>query len=64
MLLDAHKALEAMSAASAAIKDERWLDAQQSLQNVQQILTPLMRDLGEKVQESILAPKEDKGDRE
>lgn len=64
MLQNAHKAFEAMSAATAAIKDERWLDAQKCLQDVQQILTPLMRSLGDKVQESVLAPKEEKGDRE
>jgi flagellin-specific chaperone FliS len=64
MLQDAHKALEAMSAASAAIKEERWHDAQQALQQVQQILTPLMRGVGDKAQEAVMAPKEDKGDRE
>ncbi len=64
MLQDAHKALEAMSAASAAIKDERWSDAQHCLQQVQQLLTLLMRSVGDKTQETVMAPKEDKGDRE
>jgi flagellin-specific chaperone FliS len=48
MLRDAHKALELMSAVAAAVKDERWADAERILQELQQILTTLMRELGEK----------------
>jgi hypothetical protein len=64
MLQDAHKALEAMSAASTAIKEERWHDAQQTLQQLQALLTSLMRGVGDKAQEAVMAPTEDPRDRE
>ena len=64
MLRDAHRGLEAMSAAAHAVKDERWADAQRALQEVQQIAGELMREVGDKIQEKMLAPKSEKGDRE
>ena len=64
MLQDAHKGLEAMSRVASAVKDERWGDAERALQEVQQTITTLMREVGEKVQEKMLVPKPDKGDRE
>lgn len=64
MLQDAHKGLEAMSRVASAVKDERWGDAERALQEVQQTITTLMREVGEKAQEKMLVPKPDRGDRE
>ena len=64
MLQGAHKGLEAMSKVASAVKDERWSDAERALQEVQQIITTLMREVGDKAQEEMMAPKRDKGDRE
>ena len=61
MRQDAHKGQEAMSKAASAVKDERWGDAQRALQDVQDIITTLMRDVGDKAQE--MAPKPDKAER-
>lgn len=63
MLRDAHKGQEVMSAAAAAVKDERWGDAQRSLLELQQITTTLLSEVGDKVHEQMMAPKPDKGDR-
>ena len=63
MLQDAHKGQEAMSKAASAVKDERWGDAQRALKDVQDIITTLMREVGDKAQEKLLAPKPDKADR-
>ena len=64
MLRDAHKGQEVMGAAASAVKDERWCDAQRSLLELQQITTTLLREVGDKVHEQMMAPKPDKGDRE
>ena len=61
MLQDAHKGQEAMSNAASAVKDERRGDAQRALQDVQDIITTLMRDVGDKAQ---MAPKPDKAEME
>ena len=63
MLQDAHKGLEAMSKVASAVKDEQWGDAERALQEVQQIVTTLMREVGDKAHEKLMAPKSDKGDR-
>jgi hypothetical protein len=63
MLRDAHKALELMSSVAAAIKDERWADAERSLQALQQLTAGLMREVGDKQREQMLTPKPDRGDR-
>ena len=63
MLQAAHKGLEAMSKVAGAVKDERWTDAQRALQEVQQIATTLMREVGDKTRDGMMAPKPDKGDR-
>jgi len=63
MLRDAHFRMEAMSAAVAALKDERWGDAQRSLQEVQQLIAVLMREVGDKLREEAIIPKPDNGDR-
>ena len=70
MLQDAHKGQEAMSKAASAVKDERWGDAQRALKDVQDIITTLMREVGDKAQEScwqlrrVAGAKADKPDRE
>ena len=64
MLQDAHKGLEAMSKVASAVKDERRGDAECALHEVQEITTTLMREVGDKAQEMMMAPKPDKGDRE
>jgi len=64
VLRDAHRGLEAMSAAAKAVKDERWADAERALQEVQQIASGLMREVGDKIQEQMMAPKPEKADRE
>ena len=64
MLRDAHKGQEVMIAAAGAIKDERWGDAQRLLQELQQLTTGLMQAIGDKVQETTMAPKAETGDRE
>jgi len=63
MLEDAHKGQEVMSAVARAVKDERWADAQKSLQELQSITERLMRGLGDKQRDTMRAPKPDRGDR-
>ncbi len=64
MLRDAHKGAEVMSSVAAAVKDERWADAERGLQELQQIAAKLMREIGDKQREAIMVPKPDRGDRE
>ena len=64
MLRDAHKGAEVMSGVAAAVKDERWADAGKGLEELQKIATKLMREIGDKQREAMLAPKPDQGDRE
>ena len=64
MLEEAHKALEAMNAASTAIKDESWGDANAAcLHQVQETVGRLLREVGEKSREVMMVPTPDKGDR-
>ena len=63
MLHDAHMGLEVMSRVASAVKDERWGDAERSLQELQQITTTLMSQVGDKQAEVMRTPKADKGDR-
>jgi len=64
VIQDAHKGMEAMSAVASAVKDERWADAQRALQEVQRAVEVLLRGVGEKQREAMMAPTPDKGDRE
>lgn len=48
MLRDAHKGVETMSAAAAAVKEERWADAERNLQELQEIAAKLIREVAEK----------------
>jgi hypothetical protein len=63
MLEDAHKALEAMSAAANAIKDEEWGEAERALITVQEFVARLLREVGDKAQEKLLAPRPGRRDR-
>ena len=63
MLEEAHKALEAMNAACTAMKVEEWGQAERSLHQVQETVARLMREVGDKSRETMMAPKPDTGDR-
>jgi len=63
MLEDAHKALEAMNVAANAIKDEQWGEAERALTAVQEMVGRLLREVGDKAREQMLAPRPDQGDR-
>jgi putative Ca2+/H+ antiporter (TMEM165/GDT1 family) len=63
MLEEAHKALEAMSVAAKAMKDEEWGEAERALSTVQLFVAHLLREVGDKSQEKILSPKPENGDR-
>jgi hypothetical protein len=63
MLEEAHKALEAMSAACTAIKVEEWGDAERSLHQVQEIVGRVIRQVGDKSREAMIAPSPDRGDK-
>jgi flagellin-specific chaperone FliS len=63
MLQEAHKALEAMSAACTAMKDDDWGEAERNLQQVQDTVGRLLREVGEKSREAMMVPNPEKGDR-
>ena len=63
MLEEAHKGLEAMGSAANAVKDEEWGDAERALMQVQEITGRLLREVGDKAREKMLAPKLDVADR-
>jgi hypothetical protein len=63
MLEEAHKALEAMSAACTAMKGEEWGEAERSLHQVQETVGRLLREVGDKSRDVMMAPAPDKGDR-
>ena len=52
-----------MSSVASAIKEERWADAERSLQDLQQLMTGLMRAVGDRQREEMRTPKPDRGDR-
>jgi hypothetical protein len=63
MLEEAHKGLERMSAACNAVKSEEWGEAERSLHEVQGIVGRLLREVGDKAREVMMAPPPDRGDR-
>jgi hypothetical protein len=63
MLEEAHKGLEAMSAAATAVKDEEWGQAERALMEVQEIAGRLLREVGDKAREKMVAPVPYSGDR-
>ena len=60
MLEEAHKALEAMSAGCTAMKVEEWGEVERSLHQVQETVGRLLRVVGEKSREVMMAPSPDK----
>jgi len=63
MLEYAQKALDAMTAACAAMDAEQWAEAERSLHQVQETVGRLLREVGDKSREVMLVPAPDKGDR-
>jgi hypothetical protein len=63
VLEDAHKALEVVSAACTAMKNEEWGEAERCLTQVQEITGRLLREVGEKSREVMRTPKPDLRDR-
>jgi hypothetical protein len=63
MLEEAHKGLEAMSAACNAVKGEEWGEAERNLHEVQEIVGRLLREVGDKAREAMMVPPPDRGDR-
>ena len=63
MLQEAHKGMEAMSAACSAVKGEQWGEAERNLNEVQEIVGRLLREVGEKTRDAMMVPAPDRGDR-
>ena len=63
LLRDAHKGVEAMSAAAALIKQEQWIEAERVLAELQSIATALAKHVGDKARDVTETPKPDHGDR-
>jgi hypothetical protein len=62
MLEAAHEGLEVMSAVCSAIKGEEWVEAERCLTQIQEITGRLLREVGEKSREAMMAPKRDLGE--
>jgi hypothetical protein len=63
MLRDAHRAQEISGEVSLAVKDERWGDATRHLNELQEITSRLLREVGQKSHETLTAPNPDRRDR-
>jgi hypothetical protein len=63
LLRQAHKSLEAMSLACAAIRDNDLGAAERALAKVQELTGQLMKDVGSKVHAVMQSPEPDTGDR-
>jgi hypothetical protein len=63
MLRHAHAGLELMSAVAAAVKDERWGDAERKLRELKPALDVLTEAINDKVRHEISAPSPDDRDR-
>lgn len=63
LLRDAHKGIEAMTAAAALIKREQWGDAERALSELQSIVTGLANRIGNQARLGTQIPKPDPGDR-
>jgi hypothetical protein len=51
-LQEAHRALEATSAAATSVKDEEWGEAERVLITVQELVARVLREASDKTQES------------
>jgi hypothetical protein len=58
MLEEAHKALEAMSAACRAMKVEEWGEAEQSLHRVQEMVGRLVREVADKRRDTKMTERQ------
>lgn len=63
MMRHAHEAMEKISAVAAAVKDERWADADRALQELRTELDALSNGISEKVRASLGSPAPDPRDR-
>lgn len=63
LLLDAHKRLEAMSAAAALIKQEQWIEAERALAELQATVTELAERVRAKARDVTNASAPDRGGR-
>ncbi len=63
MLQQAHEAMEKMSAVAAAVKDERWGDAERGVHELRTTLDALSNGIAEKVRDELDAPEPDRRDR-
>ena len=52
-----------MSTAANAVKDEEWGQAERALMEVQEIIGRLLREVGDKAREKMMAPAPIVGDR-
>ena len=59
----AHEAMEKMSAVASAVKDERWGDAERSLNELRTVLDAVSNGVAERVRGTINAPRPDPRDR-
>jgi hypothetical protein len=63
LLRDAHARLEAMSMATALIKEEQWLGAERALADLQATVTELAERVRAKARDVTDTPEPDQGDR-
>jgi hypothetical protein len=63
LLREAHKGIEAMTAAASLIKQEQWGEAERALSELQTIVAGVARQVGDKARADTQTPKPDRGDR-
>lgn len=63
MLKQSHEAMEKASALASAVKDERWGDAERTLQELESVLDVLGNGIRDRVRSELDAPKPDPRDR-
>jgi hypothetical protein len=63
LLLDAQKRLEAMSMATALIKQEQWVEAERALAELQATVSELAQRVRDKARDVANTPAPDPGDR-
>jgi hypothetical protein len=63
MLQQAHEAMEKMSAVASAVKEERWGDAERSLNELRSVIDVISNGVAERVRGTLNAPEPDQRDR-
>jgi hypothetical protein len=63
LLRDAHDRVEAMSAVTALIKQEQWIEAERALAELQVTITELANRVRDKARDVTNSPAPDQGDR-